>query len=95
MGEVAVSFPFCAFKERGNLRVAWRTLPARLDLPFEVAPPFGELGLAEDFQSAFPVKQVAGDGAHPLLALTCCWSLSQGQGRFLIAGMLLSLFGVL
>ncbi len=72
MGEVAVSFPFCAFKERGNLRVAWRTLPARLDLPFAVPPPCGELRLAENFEAIAPIDQVARDGAHLRLSLVCC-----------------------
>ena len=46
-----------------SARRAWHTLSAtpgsRLDLPREIPPPLGELGLAEDVEAAAPVKQIA------------------------------------
>jgi hypothetical protein len=43
-----------------------------LDLPFEKASPFGELGLAEDFEAALPGEQVARNSVELCLSLACC-----------------------
>ena len=66
-----------------------------LDLPFEMPPPFGELGLAENFETILPVDQVARDGAQLLLSLVCFYALSRCLGCFSRIGLCLILLGIL
>ena len=66
-----------------------------LDLPLEIPSPFGELGLAEDFEAIPPIDQVARDSAQLRLSLACCCDLSRWQSRSSLVGLLLLLLGVL
>jgi hypothetical protein len=65
-----------------------------LNLPLEIAAPFGELGLEEDFEAAFPVEQVTRDGLQASLPLVCFCRLSQWQGCSSLPDLCRLLLGV-
>ncbi len=66
-----------------------------LNLPLEIATPFGELGLAEDFEAIPPVNQLARDSAQVFLPLVCFCDLSRWCGCSFLAGLRFCLSGIL